>query len=436
MATLDELSTALRNADAAGDVDAARALAGEITKMRGGKIGLGDVARQALTDVTSLPSKIYNSLKTLPARAYGASEAMREEGVLNPAPLMESAMLASPVPTAMRVGERAIPGVAKAEGGPQIPTTTQLSDAAGAGFNAARSMDVRIDPRARQTLAAMLERQYQNKGILPENADIAYKTLGRLQTPADEGAFTTIADLHNIRQAFGNAAGNISSPKDPLAGVLGKQLVDKYLEALPQQSVMAGPATAARDQLKAAIGNEAAAQRSNQITGELNKAYTGVAERPDLAAGSSGVGQNVGNSTRQQVKSIVTDPDRVKGWTPAEIEQGAGIVRGTRPMNAARFFGNALGGSNAGLAALYGMSGAGAGIGSGNPLAAALAAAPIVGYGLKQAEHALTRREVNKLDEALRSRSPLAGSMPPAALTGAEEARRMALIRALGLDQQ
>jgi hypothetical protein len=35
MATLDELSTALRNADAAGDVDAARALAAEITKMRG-----------------------------------------------------------------------------------------------------------------------------------------------------------------------------------------------------------------------------------------------------------------------------------------------------------------------------------------------------------------------------------------------------------------
>jgi hypothetical protein len=36
MATLDDLSTALRNADAAGDVDAARALAAEISKMRGG----------------------------------------------------------------------------------------------------------------------------------------------------------------------------------------------------------------------------------------------------------------------------------------------------------------------------------------------------------------------------------------------------------------
>lgn len=35
MATLEQLSTALRNADAAGDVDAARSLAGEITKMQG-----------------------------------------------------------------------------------------------------------------------------------------------------------------------------------------------------------------------------------------------------------------------------------------------------------------------------------------------------------------------------------------------------------------
>jgi hypothetical protein len=34
MATLDELGKALVNADAAGDADAARALAGEITRLR------------------------------------------------------------------------------------------------------------------------------------------------------------------------------------------------------------------------------------------------------------------------------------------------------------------------------------------------------------------------------------------------------------------
>jgi hypothetical protein len=48
MASLDELSTALRNADAAGDADAARMLAAEITKMRGGsETPAGDIAKSA-----------------------------------------------------------------------------------------------------------------------------------------------------------------------------------------------------------------------------------------------------------------------------------------------------------------------------------------------------------------------------------------------------
>lgn len=50
MATLDELSTALRNADAAGDADAARMLAGEIVKLRAAPtVGTGeDMARGGL----------------------------------------------------------------------------------------------------------------------------------------------------------------------------------------------------------------------------------------------------------------------------------------------------------------------------------------------------------------------------------------------------
>jgi hypothetical protein len=56
MATLDELAVALRNADAAGDADAARALAGEITKMRGASPAaaegsLGGAAKAGATGV-------------------------------------------------------------------------------------------------------------------------------------------------------------------------------------------------------------------------------------------------------------------------------------------------------------------------------------------------------------------------------------------------
>jgi hypothetical protein len=57
MATLDDLSTALRNADAAGDADAARALAAEITKLRAVDTS-GDLAKSA---AIAVPEGLINA---------------------------------------------------------------------------------------------------------------------------------------------------------------------------------------------------------------------------------------------------------------------------------------------------------------------------------------------------------------------------------------
>ncbi len=70
MATLDQLSVALRNADAAGDADAARVLAAEITKMRGGS---AQSATSTAADVIkSVPDAVASGLTNFAGAPGGA----------------------------------------------------------------------------------------------------------------------------------------------------------------------------------------------------------------------------------------------------------------------------------------------------------------------------------------------------------------------------
>ena len=64
MASLEQLGTALRNADAAGDVDAARALAGEITRMRG-------TEGNAATDIIPEIKNAFNENLTAFKQGFG-----------------------------------------------------------------------------------------------------------------------------------------------------------------------------------------------------------------------------------------------------------------------------------------------------------------------------------------------------------------------------
>lgn len=290
--------------------------------------------------------------------------------------MVDTAMMGVAPKNASPAGMRTLPA--------PIPTTEAIETAAKAGFDSARNSGVRVPSSDVSKLATTVRSELQADGVRDYLAPKTYAVLKELETPPPAGAFADVGDLHGIRRALGQVAGSPDATE--------RMAATRTLKKLD------GMLTSVSPELKDAIGNYAAAKRSDTITAKL--------ERADLNAGSANSGQNIDNAIRQQIKSILTNQKARRGYSAEELAQMEKIVRGTSAGNMLRGAGNLMGGGG-GLGAVI-SAGAGG-------LAAGPAglAAPVAGYGIKKLGNALTANQVAKLDSMVRSRSPLALSAPP-----------------------
>jgi hypothetical protein len=183
-----------------------------------------------------------------------------------------------------------------------------------------------------------------------------------------------------------------------------------------------------------ARANYATSFRANDISGELDRANTGIRERAGIRTAATHSGQNLDNALRQRVASFLEKPDNVAGYSQAEIAALNDFVNpGLGARNAARYSSNLLGGGG-GLGSGF-VGSAATGLGSymtGNPafgMAIGLGA-PALGYGLKQGQNALASRALNQVEEMIRMRSPL-GEQMQAAMPHVPDLRDIAALRLL-----
>lgn len=349
-----------------------------------GMIPAAKALYKAAGDALSLPGDVFAGRTQVPSKTGavpGSAPLDSPEGQQGASRIANAALLASPM--VPKVGPAAVAAA-------MTPSREAISQAATQGFDKAKNMGVDLAPTALKDLGSKLEQQLQERGILPEHAPTTYATLARLREPP-AGSVSTISDLHNLRQAFGNAAGDLTKPKDTLAGSMGKGLVDEFMAAIPEKAVLAGDAAAASGTLKDAIGNYAAAARAEDVSARLTRA--------ERQAAKSGSGSNIDNTIRQKISAILDVPSRTRGYSPEELAQMEQIVRGTTTGNVARKVGK-LGVSD-GLSLLL-HAGAAANTGGATlPIAAA-------GTASRKIAEAMTQRGANKLDEMIRSRAPLA----------------------------
>jgi hypothetical protein len=162
------------------------------------------------------------------------------------------------------------------------------------------------------------------------------------------------------------------SPEEGSAATAAMRGVDDLLSAVPEADV--------------ARKTYAAASRAATIDEAM--------QRAQLNAETSGSGTNLDNTTRQAVKSILTNPKARRGFSEEELAQMAQISRGTFTGNAVRWLGNQASG-HLSLAGVYELGPVGF-------------AAPALGAGLKRLGAFLTQKQVSKLDELMASRSPMA----------------------------
>lgn len=382
---------------------------------------------------------IVGSLKrafTLPGDvATGKVPIHTPEGQYNPELIQRSGELAaliSPVNPAVRAGDRVIPGALKAGQRPIYPPSAPELKAAGeAGYDAARAAGLDISGNAVAEMARGLQSGLQaDRGVIAKTAPKTFAILDELANPP-RGGVVTIPGLEAARRGLSDVA--LEGGTEGFAARRAVRGIDDFMSALNDRALApsSSGATAAEvaATLRDARGNYAAAQRSNTLTGELDRATTGILERAQGRAEATYSGRNLDNAIRQRVASLLERPADLSGFSDAEIAALEAVRKGTLPQNALRGLGNFLGGGGGlGQAVTAGMGAAGGGVLGGAPGAVLGAAAPAAtGVLAKLLENALAKRSLSGVDEMVRMNSPLFREMltaqsPIAPAFGREEA--------------
>jgi hypothetical protein len=354
--------------------------------------------------------------------------------------VVDLAGIATPMNPAVRAGDRVIPGAAKQPftqaQAPVVPSTRELYDAGTADLNAVRETGLEVAPQAVSSFGERMARALYDSGIHPVDAPHTYAKLKDITDVPSGAVATTASNLQSLRQSLGNTAQNFNpqAAKDQLAASRVIAGLDDFVKTLDPSSVLAGNAPATARLWERGRGNYAAAQRSNDITGELDKGITGILERAELNAQVANSGRNVDNAIRQRLAATLKKEKDVSGLTSNEVLALEDAARGGGVRNAARTIGNWLGGGGGVGQTLLAALGAGGGAIAGNaPGAVAGAAVPLLaGSGARSIANSLAKRDLNKVDELLRKRSPLYEERSANPVMGpGSQASREALIRAL-----
>lgn len=383
-----------------------------------GVFGMAKGLFSAVKDAVTLPGDVMagradpNDLATID-RAIGAG------------------VLATPVGVGTRAGLGFMGAISpRARQKPIPPTAEELKAAASAGYQQARDLGVDYSANAVSRMASTLKAGLENDGFLPELAPKTFKLLKRFEDPP-EGAIAQLSGLDAARRAFGQAAKDFNNPTEQLAARRLIEGIDDFIAAANPKTVLAGDAAAARDIITTARGNYAAGKRSERI---------GEAKGLAISRGeSSHSGFSFDNPIRQTIRSLLNSRKKSAGFSDEEIAALKGVIKGTRPRNAARRIGNLFGGGGGlgSFAARAVGGGAGAAVGGVPGAAVGAVASGAIGRGGREIANALAKRSLNNADELVRSRAPLAketAAIAPFIETNPDA--RAAIVRALVLSDR
>lgn len=276
------------------------------------------------------------------------------------------------------------------------PTVEELKDAARAQYQHPDVTAVQINPQSVAGLSAKIESDLANQGFRPSTAS-APSTFDEVRNlvPPQGVSGVKVADLDSSRRALGHYAKQVDAYGQPTAEAAAAKIaikhIDDYLPNLKQPDLLAGDAARATQILDEARGNWGAAKRAEQINT--------LADNAKIQAASTYGGGNINNATRQALRPLLKNNGaKARGFNDSEMEALSNAVEGSWLGNTLRQVGKL--GPDTGLKGLEHIAAA---IGSGGtsiPLSATALGARILG-------DRSTRKAVERLEEQLRSRSPL-----------------------------
>ena len=445
MADLKRLVTALKNADADGDTEGAAVLAKAIRKIQNGSESpapnsndpsipqpmptvspamppflQGEKADQSYQSPiwpvsrspegnTSFDSNvgilgaIKSGLKVPGDVMAGKLDLNSPEATPR---LLEAASLMSPLGVKARAGGATglVESLAKPK--PKIPTQKELEAAAAAGYKQANDLGIEYKGIALRNWARDTIDELNAEFKIAKNNPQVHNLLEEIawsKTNALPGSETiALGNINELYKVLGKQAGN-PDPSIAAAAQSVQKSLERFHSNLSPSDMVSGNTTPqiAAQILKDARGNRAAAYRSETME-TLEKSI-------DRKSSSAGSGANKDNTTRQHLTSLLESRKKSRGLNAAETQAIDDVIKGRRSQNVLRYFGNALGGGGGMMILPNMVLGATAGyttMGAAGLGAAALP--PVLGKTFRSLANRGAAKEVKRIGEFMRSRSPLA----------------------------
>ena len=296
---------------------------------------------------------------------------------------------------------------------PAAATVDDLKDAGRQAFKRADDSGLAFNQDGINRLRSNVINDLTERGFDPINEPGIMPVIKRLQSMGDN---ITLTGLQSLRQVASNGfRPGMKSNNAMVTGIIKR--IDELVEAADPSTVLMGanPAAAA-----------AAMKEGRSLWHRASKAETveKLLGRGELNAGSSGVGGNVENATRQQLKRVLTNETLGRGFNQAEKDAIRKAVLGTKTQNVLRQVGRLSPQGNTLGMVMGGMG----------TVAAPHIAIPamIAGYGAKKTAEHLSKRSVNQLVKLITSGADDASmAVLDDAMKLLPRAKRQALSRAL-----
>lgn len=264
-----------------------------------------------------------------------------------------------------------------------IPTADELLASKDAAYKTVDDMGVQYTPEAiadlRQGIKESLDAGQIDDVLNPKASRASAILDRRLAGPR------TLSELDRDRQFV--RLNVVDAPGQKIEGRFAGNIIDnidEFIDAAGPNQVVGGNAEAASDAILNARRLNSQVRKHELVIDALTKA--------EHRAGSTGTGGNVDNASRQNIRAILDNPKKSRGFSDEEKALMERVVMGTKGQNRARQLGR-LSPSGNGLQQSLSIIGAAV-----NP---ALAIAPGVGAASKFIADRATGKNVDALLNAL-----------------------------------
>ncbi len=283
---------------------------------------------------------------------------------------------------------------------PQAPSMDELRQRQAAAYDTVDQMPVQLTPAARTDLVSRV----QERGAGDAIDDVMHPKAARASERAELlSERPLVSEIEKYRRLTGEVAGSPDASEARRGAGLKQEITD-YLNDLSPRQVGTG-SLSNLEAVKNAISEGRDMTQRIKKSEMVTDGPFSASEKAMRRAMTSGTGGNEVNAIRQNVRAILDNPKKMRGFSAEERKAMEELVSGTPTINAMRLLGRLSPTSGALPLAGGGALMAGAGATS-NPL---FLVPPIVGLTAKAGAEAATKGKIAELSELLRNGGQIGG---------------------------